>query len=295
MCPFDRQHAATPGIPPAVQPGIAAGPFHCGSPGTIPPRLLDSAITETRLRTKADLALNAIHPLTIEYISKNQGLHLSGETGCMRTLTNALPLVNAKHPAIRDPLGLALHLSGVFPAFGPSPRLPVEVIAQNVEIAFRDAMEPWAYSEFWRLWEISSEESRFSHIQNDFAARWRGAVPGRSSDRLSSPMKTGDGARSSRISSVSPPILPRAAPLRSRHRHRTLRFRPYAPAAKAEYPAAGPRGAKIIAPAFWSLRSQRHGGKRNFLMAPCKPSKIFCRERLPPLLPAAVTTGLAHG
>jgi len=31
-------------------------------------------------------------------------------------------------------------------------------------------MEPWAFGEFRRLWEISSDESRFYYTQNDCAA-----------------------------------------------------------------------------------------------------------------------------
>ena len=67
-------------------------------------------------------------------------------------------------------VGLALYVSGTSPAFGSPAGLPVEAIAQDVEIAFREAMELWAYAEFWRLWEISSHESRFYYTQNDFAA-----------------------------------------------------------------------------------------------------------------------------
>ena len=67
-------------------------------------------------------------------------------------------------------VGLALYVSGTSPAFGSPAGLPVEGIAQDVEIAFRQAMELWAYAEFWRLWEILSNESRFYYTQNDFAA-----------------------------------------------------------------------------------------------------------------------------
>jgi hypothetical protein len=30
-------------------------------------------------------------------------------------------------------------------------------------------MEMWAYREFWRLWELSTGESRVTMTQNDFA------------------------------------------------------------------------------------------------------------------------------
>ena len=67
-------------------------------------------------------------------------------------------------------VGLALYISGTLPAFGSSAGMAVEGIAQDVEIAFREAMELWAYGEFWRLWEISSDEGRFYYAQNDFTA-----------------------------------------------------------------------------------------------------------------------------
>ncbi len=67
-------------------------------------------------------------------------------------------------------VGLALCVGGTVPALGSSAGRPVQVIAQDVEIAFREAMELWAYGEFWRLWEISSDESRFYYTQNGFAA-----------------------------------------------------------------------------------------------------------------------------
>jgi hypothetical protein len=66
-------------------------------------------------------------------------------------------------------VGLALCVGGTVPALGSSAGIPVQIIAQDVEIAFREAMELWAYGEFWRLWEISSDESRSYYTQNGFA------------------------------------------------------------------------------------------------------------------------------
>lgn len=67
-------------------------------------------------------------------------------------------------------VGLALYASGTSPAFGSSAGMAVEGIVRDVEIAFREAMELWAYGEFWRLWEMSSDEGRFTYSQNDFTA-----------------------------------------------------------------------------------------------------------------------------
>ncbi len=67
-------------------------------------------------------------------------------------------------------VSLALYVSAVPPAPGAPAETPVEIIARDVETAFRDAMEMWAYREFWHLWEISTDESRFRYPQNDFAA-----------------------------------------------------------------------------------------------------------------------------
>ena len=55
------------------------------------------------------------------------------------------------------------------PAAGSPAASPAEVIARDVEIAFRDAMELWAYREFWRLWEVSTSTSRFYMRQSEFA------------------------------------------------------------------------------------------------------------------------------
>jgi hypothetical protein len=48
---------------------------------------------------------------------------------------------------------------------------PTEVIVRDVEYAFRDAMELWAYREFWRLWDVSTSQSRFYMSQREFADR----------------------------------------------------------------------------------------------------------------------------
>lgn len=47
---------------------------------------------------------------------------------------------------------------------------PVEIIARDVETAFRAATETSACREFWRLWEISTDESPFRYPQHHFAA-----------------------------------------------------------------------------------------------------------------------------
>ena len=62
---------------------------------------------------------------------------------------------------------LVLTLLG--PAAGSLAASPMEVIARDVEFAFRDAMEVWAYREFWRLWEVSTSTSRFYMRQSEFA------------------------------------------------------------------------------------------------------------------------------
>lgn len=55
------------------------------------------------------------------------------------------------------------------PVAGSLAASPPEGIARDVEIAFRDAMELWAYREFWRLWEVSTSTSRFYMSQSEFA------------------------------------------------------------------------------------------------------------------------------
>ena len=55
------------------------------------------------------------------------------------------------------------------PVAGSLAASPAEVIARDVEFTFRDAMELWAYREFWRLWEVSTSTSRFSMSQSEFA------------------------------------------------------------------------------------------------------------------------------
>ena len=62
---------------------------------------------------------------------------------------------------------LVLTLLG--PAAGSLAASPMEVIVRDVEFAFRDAMEVWAYREFWRLWELSTRASRFAMSQSEFA------------------------------------------------------------------------------------------------------------------------------
>ncbi len=55
------------------------------------------------------------------------------------------------------------------PVTGSPAGTPAEVIARDVEFAFRDAMELWAYRAFWRLWDVSTSKSRFYMSQREFA------------------------------------------------------------------------------------------------------------------------------
>jgi hypothetical protein len=64
---------------------------------------------------------------------------------------------------------LALSVTLLGPAAGSLAVTPPEVIARDVEFAFRDAMELWAYRQFWRLWEVSTSQSRFYMSQAEFA------------------------------------------------------------------------------------------------------------------------------
>lgn len=66
--------------------------------------------------------------------------------------------------------GLFLTVCAVSPVVGSQAEPPMETVARDVEAAFRDVMEMWAYREFWRLWDVSTSESRFTLTQNDFAA-----------------------------------------------------------------------------------------------------------------------------
>lgn len=65
---------------------------------------------------------------------------------------------------------LALCVSLLWPTVVSPAEAPADAIPQDVEAAFRGAMEMWAYREFWHLWEVSTSESRFPLTQNDFAA-----------------------------------------------------------------------------------------------------------------------------
>jgi hypothetical protein len=62
-----------------------------------------------------------------------------------------------------------LMLALLGPAADSQAASPMGVIARDVEFAFRDAMEMWAYREFWRLWDLSTSRSRFYMSQSDFA------------------------------------------------------------------------------------------------------------------------------
>lgn len=48
-----------------------------------------------------------------------------------------------------------------------------EAIAQEIELAFRSAMEAWAYEEYWRLWEMGTRTSRSALPREDFTDRMR--------------------------------------------------------------------------------------------------------------------------
>ena len=56
-------------------------------------------------------------------------------------------------------------------AFGSPAPAPTEEILRDVEAAFRGAVQMWAYREFWRLWEVSTRESRFTTSQDDFSVQ----------------------------------------------------------------------------------------------------------------------------
>lgn len=65
--------------------------------------------------------------------------------------------------------GLVLSVVIVPPSAGESPYTPGNVASPDVEVAFREAIEMWAYREFWRLWDVSTGESRFYYTQDEFA------------------------------------------------------------------------------------------------------------------------------
>ncbi len=65
---------------------------------------------------------------------------------------------------------LVLWATVMAPAVGLPDNEPPALASQEVEAAFRGAMEMWAYREFWRLWEVCTGESRVAVSQNDFAA-----------------------------------------------------------------------------------------------------------------------------
>ena len=48
-----------------------------------------------------------------------------------------------------------------------------EEMTQEVEWAFRSAMEAWAYEEYWRLWEMGTRTSRSALPREDFTDRMR--------------------------------------------------------------------------------------------------------------------------
>jgi hypothetical protein len=62
---------------------------------------------------------------------------------------------------------LGIHLAAAICLAQP----PVEPLVRDVEAAFRDAMQMWAYKEFWRLWDTSRSESRFRISQKEFTAQ----------------------------------------------------------------------------------------------------------------------------
>jgi hypothetical protein len=58
----------------------------------------------------------------------------------------------------------------IAPTVAVAAQPPAEIVSRDVEAAFRSAMEMWAYREFWRLWEVSTSQSRFTTTQQEFAA-----------------------------------------------------------------------------------------------------------------------------
>jgi hypothetical protein len=60
-------------------------------------------------------------------------------------------------------------------------------------------MEMWAYREFWRLWEVSTAESRVTMTQNDFAALM---------EKGSARPAAGRQVEDLRVSVTSPPCCP---------------------------------------------------------------------------------------
>jgi len=73
--------------------------------------------------------------------------------------------------------GLAAILAALFMSIGvlaaalnSTAQPTTEDTARQVEYAFREAMQAFAYREFWRLWDISTRESRLRFTQKDFEA-----------------------------------------------------------------------------------------------------------------------------
>jgi len=63
----------------------------------------------------------------------------------------------------------ALSVTLLGPVAGSLAVTPADMIARGVESAFREAMELWAYKQFWRLWELSSSQRRYYMSQTEFA------------------------------------------------------------------------------------------------------------------------------
>jgi hypothetical protein len=58
-------------------------------------------------------------------------------------------------------------------AAGSLAQTPEQYLGRDVgvEAAFRDAIQMWSYREFWRLWDVSTSNSRFRFSQKEFAAQ----------------------------------------------------------------------------------------------------------------------------
>ena len=65
---------------------------------------------------------------------------------------------------------LAMCVTLMTPPISLATELPGDMVVRDVEAAFRGVMELWAYREFWRLWEVSTTESRFAFTQDEFAS-----------------------------------------------------------------------------------------------------------------------------
>jgi hypothetical protein len=80
------------------------------------------------------------------------------------------------------------------PAISPG-QPPGESVALQVEAAFQQSMERWAYRQFWTLWESGTRESQFAVTQEEFTAQM---------ERTQSRAATGRRVEDTRITVTSP-------------------------------------------------------------------------------------------